>query len=249
MGEIKDKIIIENQKDSLQNSQENWKTFKKLSIRRGAIYLGVCNGKLSEGIDFKDDLARGVFMVGVPYPNIERMDIKLKKEHFDENKDTCDKKILSGTEWYNLKTSIAINQAIGRIIRHKDDWGAIIFFDERFNNPNIKINDCFNTNLKIYNNFDEAFIDISNFYDKKFKFHKEFNFSFYKEKKNINTDYCSIKRKQKQNRIEQIKKKYEEIDQLEREFFQIKSMEESEWRKNQNFSQNFSEISTQTNLL
>lgn len=30
--------------------------------------MGVCRGRLSEGIDFADDAARCVIIVGVPYP-------------------------------------------------------------------------------------------------------------------------------------------------------------------------------------
>lgn len=34
--------------------------------------------------------------------------------------------------WYNQQTYRAVNQAIGRVIRHKNDYGAIILCDERF---------------------------------------------------------------------------------------------------------------------
>jgi hypothetical protein len=39
---------------------------------------------------------------------------------------------LSGNEWYNLEAFRAINQAVGRVIRHKDDFGAVLLLDRRF---------------------------------------------------------------------------------------------------------------------
>jgi len=38
---------------------------------------------------------------------------------------------LSGNEWYKQQASRAVNQAIGRVIRHKEDFGAIILCDTR----------------------------------------------------------------------------------------------------------------------
>ena len=42
------------------------------------------------------------------------------------------KQVLTGDEWYNQQASRAVNQAVGRVIRHRHDYGAIIFCDERF---------------------------------------------------------------------------------------------------------------------
>ena len=39
---------------------------------------------------------------------------------------------LTGEEWYTQQASRAVNQAVGRVIRHRHDFGAIIFCDERF---------------------------------------------------------------------------------------------------------------------
>lgn len=39
---------------------------------------------------------------------------------------------LTGEEWYSQQAARAVNQAIGRVIRHRHDYGAIIFCDERF---------------------------------------------------------------------------------------------------------------------
>ena len=39
---------------------------------------------------------------------------------------------LSGDEWYKQQASRAVNQAVGRVIRHRNDFGAIILCDERY---------------------------------------------------------------------------------------------------------------------
>jgi Rad3-related DNA helicase len=36
--------------------------------KAGAILMGVCRGRISEGLDFSDDAARCVIIVGIPYP-------------------------------------------------------------------------------------------------------------------------------------------------------------------------------------
>lgn len=39
---------------------------------------------------------------------------------------------LSGQGWYIQSASRAVNQAMGRVIRHKKDWGVIFLLDSRF---------------------------------------------------------------------------------------------------------------------
>eukprot|EP01038_Epipyxis_sp_PR26KG_P008177 gene8177-11062_t len=39
---------------------------------------------------------------------------------------------LTGQSWYLQSASRAVNQCLGRVIRHKKDWGAIFLLDDRF---------------------------------------------------------------------------------------------------------------------
>lgn len=36
-----------------------------------------------------------------------------------------------GDLWYNQQAFRAINQCVGRVIRHRRDYGAVLFFDQR----------------------------------------------------------------------------------------------------------------------
>jgi regulator of telomere elongation helicase 1 len=46
------------------------KLYKKdAGTNRGALLMAVCRGKVAEGMDLIDEMARCVFMVGIPYPS------------------------------------------------------------------------------------------------------------------------------------------------------------------------------------
>ena len=98
--------------------------------RIGACFLAVCRGKVSEGIDFADSDARAVVITGIPYPSVYDPKVMLKKKFLDNQLGKS--KGLSGNDWYNLEAFRAINQALGRVIRHKDDFGAVLLLDKRF---------------------------------------------------------------------------------------------------------------------
>jgi fanconi anemia group J protein len=96
----------------------------------GSIFFAVYRGKVSEGLDFADENARVVINVGIPYPAFKDPRVTLKKEYNDRN---CKNgSLLPGMQWYETQAFRAMNQALGRCIRHRNDWGAVIFLDQRF---------------------------------------------------------------------------------------------------------------------
>lgn len=100
------------------------------SGRRGAIFLAVYRGKVSEGIDFSDGNARAVIAVGIPFPSSKQLQVSLKRQYQDK-KCKSERKVLNGQQWYQLQAFRALNQAIGRCIRHRNDYGAIFLLDSR----------------------------------------------------------------------------------------------------------------------
>ncbi|XP_062448427.1 Fanconi anemia group J protein [Rhea pennata] len=101
----------------------------------GALLIAVCRGKVSEGLDFCDDNARAVITIGIPFPNVKDLQVELKRKYNDQHKNK--RGLLPGSQWYEIQAYRALNQALGRCIRHRNDWGALILVDDRFrNNPN-----------------------------------------------------------------------------------------------------------------
>jgi chromosome transmission fidelity protein 1 len=112
----------------------------------GALLLSVVGGKLSEGINFSDSLGRGVLIIGLPFPNIRSAIWQAKIQHvekkayeqssgLDETRRAISKH--SGREFYENVCMRAVNQCIGRVIRHHQDYAAIIMIDRRYDTPGI----------------------------------------------------------------------------------------------------------------
>ncbi|CRH04054.1 DNA repair helicase, putative [Plasmodium relictum] len=166
-------IFIEpNKASDLKEILNNYENIIKKK-KKGAILMGVCRGKISEGIDFKDDCCRGVIICGLPYGNVYDSKIIFKKEFLDnfnyEISDDNNSSIIpsKGNKWYNEEAMRSINQSIGRVIRHKNDYGAIFFLDSRFsNNQRIReISKWVRTHFRIYRDIEQIQSDIDKFFE------------------------------------------------------------------------------------
>ncbi|KAF4325032.1 hypothetical protein BBO99_00000621 [Phytophthora kernoviae] len=98
----------------------------------GAILFSVVGGKMSEGINFSDELARCVVMVGMPYPNARDVELVEKMAFLDKRNPG------SGRQFYESLCMKAVNQSIGRAIRHQKDYASILLVDQRYSNPQVR---------------------------------------------------------------------------------------------------------------
>jgi regulator of telomere elongation helicase 1 len=97
-----------------------------------------CRGKLSEGLNFKGNLARACFVVGIPYLLVNDARVILKKDYLD-GKCSCASQqsymaaeAVTGTSWYKISAIKEVNQIIGRCIRDLEDYACIFLVDERY---------------------------------------------------------------------------------------------------------------------
>lgn len=118
---------------------------------KGALLLSVIGGKMSEGINFSDRLGRCVMVVGLPYPNIASADWKAKMEYIEtttatrvSERDGVSKDEArargkeAAREFYENACMRAVNQSIGRAIRHRGDYAAIVLVDRRYSTERIR---------------------------------------------------------------------------------------------------------------
>ena len=119
------KTIFIEPKDAKDTSRM-WSDYSKAACNSGALLFCVVGGKLSEGINFTDHLARCVAVIGMPYPDIRDPLLQEKMKYADG--------VMTGggKAFYDNICMKAVNQSIGRSIRHINDYASILLFDERY---------------------------------------------------------------------------------------------------------------------
>lgn len=159
-----------------------------------AAMIAVCRGKVSEGINFSDHYARAVIIIGIPYPSVADKKVDLKKKYQDRKAMSKSNHALfpeetgannnaaateqlrhsDGATWYKQQAFRAINQAIGRCIRHKSDYGAILLVDPRycqgFHNPQTSIisqlSKWLRNEAKVYERLEDLLIPLKSFFQR-----------------------------------------------------------------------------------
>ena len=113
-----------------------------IATGHGGLLLSVIGGKMSEGINFSDALGRGVVVVGLPFPNVQSAQWKAKLEYIEQSTTartgSRDEGKTASKEFYENACMRAVNQSIGRAIRHKGDYASILLLDRRYRTPRIE---------------------------------------------------------------------------------------------------------------
>lgn len=106
---------------------------------RGAVLFAVIGGTLSEGINFSDALGRAVAVIGLPFPNPHSAEWKAKTQYISSKATSQGRDgKAAARDFYENVCMRAVNQSIGRAIRHRGDYAAILLLDRRYAAPRIQ---------------------------------------------------------------------------------------------------------------
>ncbi|MCJ7443656.1 MAG: ATP-dependent DNA helicase [Methanotrichaceae archaeon] len=101
--------------------------FFDLAEEGGGVLMGVCGGKLAEGIDYKGEALNGVAVVGLPLAVFDEIQKEVNAYYIRKYGKT--KGLLIA---YILPAMNRGLQAAGRVIRSESERGVILFCDRRF---------------------------------------------------------------------------------------------------------------------
>uniref|UniRef100_A0A8C0WM15 ATP-dependent DNA helicase DDX11 n=1 Tax=Castor canadensis TaxID=51338 RepID=A0A8C0WM15_CASCN len=135
----------------------------------GALLLSVVGGKMSEGINFSDDLGRCVVMVGMPYPNVKSPELQEKMAYLDQTLPRSPGQAPPGKALVENLCMKAVNQSIGRAIRHQRDFASIVLLDQRYARPSVltKLPAWIRDRVEVKATFGSAFAAMRKFHRQK----------------------------------------------------------------------------------
>lgn len=71
-------------KDDFVTTMESF--YQSIKDSKGACFMAVCRGKVSEGLDFADRNGRAVIITGLPFPPLKDPKVILKKKYLEDNR-------------------------------------------------------------------------------------------------------------------------------------------------------------------
>jgi DNA excision repair protein ERCC-2 len=124
---LRHKLIFLEKKNQTE-MDEVIQDFKEAIRRgRGAVFICVARGKVSEGIDFKDHLGRCSIVAGIPYQYTKSRALLCRTEYLEKRFG------LSPGDFITFDAIRQTAQCLGRVVRGKNDFGVMILADARYN--------------------------------------------------------------------------------------------------------------------
>lgn len=156
-------VYIETRGQDVSNGESMWTQYSAAATEseRGACLFSVMGGKLSEGINFSDDLARCVVVIGMPYPDAKDPILQQKLKYAE------DSEAGRGKHLYEAMCMKCVNQSIGRSIRHANDFACVVLLDGRYCQQRIiaQLPTWISQRLTPHYGFNQAIGNIRSFFD------------------------------------------------------------------------------------
>ncbi|KAF8208705.1 DNA repair helicase [Mycena galopus ATCC 62051] len=140
---------------------------------KGGLLFAVIGAKLSEGLNFADDLARAVVIVGLPFANLGSPELRERMKYVKELEEKRGTKRPgqkdAAAELYENMCMNAVNQSIGRAIRHRGDWASLILLDQRYGSASIraKLPKWIGGKMTVADGFGQVIRELGSFYKNK----------------------------------------------------------------------------------
>ncbi|KAJ7264002.1 DNA repair helicase [Mycena haematopus] len=140
---------------------------------KGGLIFAVIGAKLSEGLNFADDLARAVVIVGLPFANLGSPELRERMKYVKELEEKRGTKRQgqkdAAAELYENMCMNAVNQSIGRAIRHRGDWASLILLDQRYGSASIraKLPKWIGGKMTVADGFGQVIRELGSFYKNK----------------------------------------------------------------------------------
>lgn len=123
----KSKLVFIETKDVVETTLALDNFRRACDSGRGAVFLSVARGKVSEGINFDRHYGRAVIMFGVPFQytlsHVLRARLEFLQTHYQ----------IREADFLNFDALRQTSQCVGRVIRSKTDYGLMILADSRYN--------------------------------------------------------------------------------------------------------------------
>lgn len=123
---LRHKLVFLETKDVVETTiaLDNYR--KACDCGRGALFISIARGKVSEGIDFDRHYGRAVVLCGIPFQYTRSHILLARLEYLRKTFEIREDEFLA---FDALRQSA---QCVGRVIRNKLDYGIMIFADKRY---------------------------------------------------------------------------------------------------------------------